>query len=82
LEAVNDPEQQVSMEQIGETVETAITLIANTSNKVSLMRRTKTMDEYNKELVSFITADERDCWASAAPCLFGPNFLKEAADCI
>ena len=79
LEAVNDPNPQVSMDQIGEAVETAVTLLANASNKMSLMRRTRILDEYNKELVPFAAAKERD-WASAAPRLFGPNFLKEATD--
>ena len=78
LEAVNDPDPQLTMDQIGEAVETAVTLLANASNKMSLMR-TKILEEYNKELVPFAAAKERD-WASAAPRLFGPNFLKEAAD--
>ena len=79
LEAVNNPNLDVTMDQIGDAVETAITLIANASNKTSLMRRTKVLEEYNKELVTFASAGERD-WTSAAPRLFGPNFLKEAAD--
>ena len=79
LEAVNDLDPQVTMGQIGEAVETAVTLLANASNKMSLMRRTKILEEYNKELVPFAAAKERD-WASAMPRLFGPNFLKEAAD--
>ena len=79
LEAVNDPDPQVSMDQIGEAVETAITLLANASNKLSLMRRTRVLEEYNKELVAFAAEKERN-WAVAAPRLFGPNFLKEAAD--
>ena len=81
LEAVNDPDPQVTTDQIGEAVdlETAVTLLANASNKMSLMRMTKILEEYNKELVPFAAAKEQD-WASAAPRLFGPNFLKEAAD--
>ena len=79
LKAVNDPEPNVSMDQIGDAIETAITLLANAANKTSLMRRSRILEEYNRELVPFTTAQERD-WASAAPQLFGPNFLKEAAD--
>jgi len=79
LEAVNDPNPEVSMDQVGEAVKTAITLLANASNKSYFMRRTKILEEYNKELVTFAQAKERD-WASAAPRLFGPNFLKEAMD--
>jgi len=33
-------------------------LLANTSNKTSLMRRTKILEEYNKELVTFAQAKE------------------------
>lgn len=79
LEAVNDPDPQVTMDQIGEAVETAITLLANASNKLSLMRRARILEEYNKELVAFAAEKERN-WTAAAPRLFGPNFLKEAAD--
>ena len=43
------------------------------------MRRARILEEYNKELVTFAGAQERN-WASAAPQLFRPNFLKEAAD--
>ena len=79
MEAINDPDPQVTMDQIGKAVEAAVTSLANASNKMSLMRRTKILEEYNKELVPFAAAKERD-WASAAQRLFGPNFLKEVAD--
>ena len=88
MEAINDPDPQVAinnsdpqvtMDQIGEAVETAVTSLANASNKMSLMRRTKILEEYNKEFVPFAAAKEQD-WASTVPRLFGPNFLKEAAD--
>ena len=67
------------MNQISEAVETAITLLANASNTLSLMRKARVLDEYNKELVTFAAEKERN-WAAAAPRLLGPNFLKEAAD--
>ena len=79
LEAINDEDPQISMDQIGEAVETALTLLANASLHISEVRRTKVLEEYNKELLPFATAKERD-WASGAPRLFGPNFLKEATD--
>ena len=66
LEAENDPELNVSMDQIGDAVETAITLLANVANKTSLMRRSRILEEYNRELVPFAAAQERD-WTSAAP---------------
>jgi len=76
---VNDPEPNLSLDQIGDAVETAIALLANALNKTTLMRRSRVLEEYNKELVPFATAQERD-WTSAAPRLFGPTFLKDAAD--
>ena len=79
LEAINDPNPQVSLDQIGEAVETTINLLANAYYKTFLMRRARILKEYNKELVTFAEAQERN-WASAAPQLFWPNFLKEAAD--
>ena len=78
-EAINDEDPQISMDQIGEAVETALTLLANASLNISEVWRTKVLKEYNKELLPFATAKERD-WASGAPRLFGPNFLKEATD--
>jgi len=51
LEAVNDPNPEVSMDQLGEAVETAITLLADASNKTSLMRRTKILEEYLSHLL-------------------------------
>ena len=79
LEAINDDEPQLSMDQIGEAVKTALTLLANASLQISEVRRTRVLEEYNRELLPFAIAKECD-WASAAPRLFGPNFLKEATD--
>ena len=67
------------MDQIGDAVEMALTLLANTSIHISGVRRTKVLEDYNKELVSFAAENERD-WTSGAPRLFGPSFLKEASD--
>ena len=79
LEVVNNCEPNLSMDQIGDAVETAIALLANASNKTSLMRISEVLEEYSKEIVPFAAAQERD-WTSAAPRLFGPTFLKDAAD--
>ena len=79
LEAINNEDPQISMDQIGEAVETALTLLANASLHISEVRRTKVLEEYNKELLPFATAKKHD-WASGAPRLFGPNFLKEATN--
>jgi len=58
LKAVNNPDPQVSMDQIGEANETAIILLANASNKLSVIRRARILKEYNKEYVTF-TAEKR-----------------------
>lgn len=52
LEAVNDPNAQIFIDQTDEAVETAITLLVN-SFKMPLIRRTKILEKYTKELVSF-----------------------------
>lgn len=79
LEVVNDEQPQVTMEQVGEAVETALSLLANASYQMSAMQQSKILEEYNKELLTFAAAKNCD-WVSAAPYLFGPNFLKEASD--
>ena len=79
LESVNSDEDPPSMDQIGEAVETALTLLANASIHISSVRRAKVLEDYNRELVPFAAEDERD-WTSGAPRLFGPNFLKEASE--
>ena len=67
------------MDQIEETVQIALTLLANASLHISEVWHTKVLEEYNKQLLPFGTAKEQD-WASRAPHLFGPNFLKEATN--
>ena len=54
------------MDQIGDAVEMALTLLANTSIHISGVRRTKVLEDYNKELVPFVTESECD-WTSGAP---------------
>ena len=78
LEAINDPNPQVSLDQIEEAVETAIIILANSYNKTSLIRRTKILEEYNKELMIVAGAQERNwvttVWAkfSESPCTLSP----------
>ena len=75
LECINSEETLPSMDQIGDAVEAALTLLAL---HISGIRRTKILEDY-KELVSFAATEEHD-WTSGAPQLFGPNFLREASD--
>ena len=73
LEAVNDPNPEDTMDQIREANEMAITLLANASNKLLLMRRASIL-----EGACYICC--RKNWATVAPRLFGLKFLQEAAD--
>ena len=75
---VNNDQPQMTKDQIGEAVETALSLLANTSHQMSAMRRAKILEEYNKDLLTFTVAKDSDR-ANAALELFGPNFLKEAS---
>ena len=65
LESVNSEGDPPSMDQIGDAVETALTLLANASIHISGVRRTKVLEDYNKELVPFAAESERD-WTSGA----------------
>ena len=53
--------------------------LGNAATQFSVYRRTKILEEYNKELVSFSEELEPELRA-AAPLLFGPSFTKQAAD--
>ena len=66
------------MDQIGEAVEMAITLLANASGQVSAVRKARVLEEYNKELLPFAAAKERNWASSAQP--FRLNFLQEVTD--
>jgi len=67
------------LDQIGDVVETALTLLANASIHIFGGRRAKVLEDYNTELVPFAAESECD-WTSGAPQLFGPRFLKKALD--
>ena len=75
LESIKNEEAQPSMDQIGKAVKTALTLLANASIQILAVRRTKVLEDHNKELVPFAAVKERD-WASGASRLFGPSFFK------
>ena len=59
-------------------MESAITLIGNFSYQMSISRRQKILEEYNKDPLSF--AQDREEFTKAAPQLFGAQFPKEATD--
>ena len=68
---------------VGETIETALSLLANASYQMSAMWWSKILEEYNRELLTFAAAKDCD-WASGAPQLQlskgGIRFSTAAAD--
>ena len=79
LEKLNSDEVEISAEDVGYAVESAVTLLSNASSQMSGLRRQKVLEEYNKDLLSF--AKEREAtFIKAAPLLFGPQFPKDASD--
>ena len=78
IELFNSGAEELSSEQIAKAVETAITLLGNASCQMSAMRRTRVLQEYNRELVEW--AQRRENFNSEAPALFGPNFPKDVSE--
>ena len=54
-------------------------LIGNASSQISILRRKKILEEYNKDLLSF-AQDRAGEFIKAAPMLFGAQFPKDVAD--
>ena len=79
LEKLNSEEAEIDTDEVGYVVESAITLIGNASSQMSILRRQKILEEYNKDLLSF-AQDREEEFTKAAPQLFGVQFPKEAAD--
>ena len=66
-------------ERVGYTVESAITLLGNAFAQMSVLRRQKVLEEYNKELLTFAQGREAE-FLKAAPELFGPKFPRDATE--
>ena len=79
LEKLNSGEAEIDTDEVGYAVESAITLIGNASSQMSVLRRQKILEEYNRDLLSF-AQDREDEFTKAAPQLFGAQFPKDAAD--
>ena len=62
---------------IQQAIETAITLLANASNKLLLMRRARILARNLLHLLQ-----KRREIRQQQPHLFSPNFVKEAAECL
>ena len=66
LEKLNSDTVEIDTDEVGYTVESAITLIGNASSQISILRREKILEEYNKDLLSF-TQDREGEFIKAAP---------------
>ena len=81
LERLNKDDTDISTDQVGYTVESAITLLGNTFAQISMLCQQKVLEEYNKELLTFAQgrAQGREMeFLKAAPELFGPKFPHDA----
>lgn len=78
LEQING-EKEVTIDQVGYAVESAITLLGNASAQMSTLRRQKVLEEYNRDLLSFAQGREAE-FLAAAPQLFGPKFPGDATE--
>ena len=79
IEKLNSGESEIDSDEVGYAVESDITLIGNASSLMFVLRRQKILEEYNRDLLSFVQ-DREDEFTKAAPQLFGAQFPKDAAD--
>ena len=79
LDALNADEVDISVDQMAGAVETALTLLGNASVQLSNLRRTKVLEEYDKNLLALVDGKETE-FAAEAPMLFGESFPKKATD--
>ena len=79
LEKLNSGGSQIDADEVGDAVESAITLIGNAPPQLSVLQRQKILEEYNMYLLSF-AQDREEEFTKAAPQLFGEQFPKDAAD--
>lgn len=76
MELFHSDAEEISSEQIAKAVESAITLLGNASSQMSSLRRTRVLQEYNRELVEWAQLRETK-FNEAAPALFGQDFPEE-----
>ena len=75
----DEEDQGLDLQVVEDSVQSALAFLGNAATQFSAYRRTKILEEYNKDLVSFSEEVEPDLRA-AAPLLFGQSFTKQAAD--
>ena len=75
----DENEETLDFQVEEDTIQSALAFLGNAATQFSIYRRTKILEEYSKELVSFSEELEPELRA-AAPLLFGPSCTKQAAD--
>ena len=56
---LNKDDTDISTDQVGYTVESAITLLGNAFAQMSMLCRQKVLEEYNKELLMFAQGEKQ-----------------------
>ena len=69
----------MDLEIVEDAVQAALVLLGNASTQFSLYRRTKILEDFNKDLISFAEEKEPEL-RTAASQLFGSAFTKQAAE--
>ena len=70
-------EPELDLERVASCIEAAVTFLGNTACNMSTLCRTKILEDYNKDLLSFVE-DQDEEFVKAAPMLFRSTFPKEA----
>ena len=65
----DEEEQGVDLQSIGDSVQSALAFLGNAATQFSAYRRTKILEEYNKDFVSF-SEEVEPALRAAAPLLF------------
>ena len=76
---INKEDGEITTDQVGYAVESAVTLLGNAFAQMSMLRRQRVLEEYNKELITFAQGRETE-FLKAAPELFGPKFPRDATE--
>ena len=74
-----DKGTEVSIDDMEGAVKVALTFLGNASSQCTLLCRTRILEEYNKDPVSF-GQESDDLFASAMSTLFGPSFPEKASE--
>jgi len=67
------------LDDVAGAIKAALTMLGNVSAQCSIFRRTKVLEEYNKQLLSFCNNREAK-FKAVAPQLFGQAFAKDTSD--